>query len=588
MRRRAIFINLLLLFSMVFSATASEEILTIETFLATNGIHAGERFSAGVVVHIQDGWHINSDKPGDEFLIPTQLRISSSTEYQIERIVFPLHILKKLDFSDQPLAIFEGDAIIRFDGQIADSADSVIILQGTLYSQGCNDQVCLAPADVPFSLTIPVLPADQPVTFTNQKFFSEQAKPETGASASGFNIQDSLEKKGYLLTFILIFLGGLGLNLTPCVYPLIPVTMSYFGGQAVGKKSKTVRMAILYILGIAAVNSLLGTLAALSGGFLGTLMTNPFVLLAIAAILVFLSLSMFGVYEFGVPNFLLNLAGGSRAGYLGSLLMGLTMGIVAAPCIGPFVIGLLTYVAAVGKPMFGFLMFFTLSLGLGLPFLFLAIFSARIDRLPRSGEWMVGVRIIFGLLLIGMALYFIKPLLPTSIAGNILWLYAIGAGLYLILFNKSGSDAKGFVFIKKIVAVVAIMVGVWFLKADNARPAEMNWQTYSAQAFEIALQNNRPIVLDFYADWCIPCKELDKYSFSDPEVIRLSEQFELFKIDLTSGVSPEVKVLQDNYKIKGVPTIVFIARDGREIEDLRILGFEKADVIAARLRKISY
>ena len=231
-------------------------------------------------------------------------------------------------------------------------------------------------------------------------------------------------------------------------------------------------------------------------------------------------------------------------------------------------------------------MFFTLSLGLGLPFLILAFFAGKIDRLPRSGEWMVGVRQIFGFILIGMALYFIKPLFPPVISARILWLYAIISGVYLILFSTVGNTTKGFAFIKNLLAIVAILIGSWFLKPEKADSAQMQWEPYTAEAFETARQDNRPIMLDFYADWCIPCIELDKYTFSDPEVVRLSEKFALFKIDLTGQVTAEVQTVRQKYNIKGVPTIVFIAADGRELADLRLLGFEKAASVVYRMQQV--
>lgn len=589
MKIRTCFSLVLILFLVNFSGAAEMDILSIEAKLISEPVQTGGQFSATVDVHLQDEWHLNSNRPHDEFLIPTELRISASDNYKITNLRYPKHILKRLAFSDQPLAIFEGTFSIQLDGVISTSTDSIVTITGALYYQGCNDQMCLPPNEIPFSLKVPVrsIPKDSPNTTRIIQSATPEAPSSTeSVSEKGFAIGDSLAEKGFLLTFLLIFLGGLGLNLTPCVYPLIPVTLSYFGGQTVGHKGKILLMALLYILGLALVNSLLGTLAALSGGLLGAFMTNPIVLITIAGIMVAMALSMFGLYEFGAPNFLLNLTGGSRSGYFGALFMGLTMGVVAAPCIGPFVIGLLTYVAAVGKPLFGFLMFFTLSLGLGLPFLILAFFAGKIDRLPRSGEWMVGVRQIFGFILIGMALYFIKPLFPPVISARILWLYAIISGVYLILFSTVGNATKGFAFIKNLLAIVAILIGSWFLKPEKADSAQMQWEPYTAEAFETARQDNRPIMLDFYADWCIPCIELDKYTFSDPEVVRLSEKFALFKIDLTGQVTAEVQTVRQKYNIKGVPTIVFIAADGREFTNLRLLGFEKAAGVVYRMQQV--
>ncbi|MCD6440409.1 MAG: thioredoxin family protein [Candidatus Marinimicrobia bacterium] len=541
-------------------------------------------FQTAVLVKLKDPWHINSATPADEFSIATQLRFPESDQYEITDIHYPPHIMKTFAFSDEALAVYEGEIVIVVTGKLSSNAAGSVQLKGALFYQGCNDQVCLPPQETGFTLAIPVLADTESVSFQHESYFANIDTPEEAATGT-FDVTDSFARKGILVTFLLIFLGGLGLNLTPCVYPLIPITVSYFGGQTAGKSGKRLLLAIVYVLGIAIVNSLLGTLAALSGGLLGSFMTNPIVLLAIAGILVALSLSMFGVYEFRVPSFLMNLGGGSRTGYVGALMMGLTMGIVAAPCIGPFVIGLLTYVASTGNPFMGFSMFFTLSLGLGLPFIFLAFFSSKIDSLPRSGEWMVGVRIIFGLILVGMALYFVHPLITEKIYGILFPLYVIGSGTYLLLFNKSGESARGFAFFKKIVAIVAIILGTWRIKPESAPAEKMAWQPYQFDVYESAVNSGKPVIIDFYADWCIPCKEMDKITFTDPAVVRLSEQFHLLKVDLTSAASPEVIRLKDRFNIKGVPSILFIDKNGREIESLRTLGFEKAELFLDKMNK---
>jgi thiol:disulfide interchange protein DsbD len=566
------------------SGQTSDAILDIRTYLSTSGVYINSSFQAAVVVSLKDPWHINSATPADEFSIATQLRFPESDQWEITDIHYPPHLMKTFAFFDEALAVYEGEIVIVITGKLSSGVSGSFQLNGALSYQGCSDQVCLPPQETAFSMEIPILSNMESVIFQNEDFFGGFVQTSEKSSDT-FDVSESFARKGILITFLLIFLGGLGLNLTPCVYPLIPITVSYFGGQTAGKSGKRLLMAILYVLGIAIVNSALGTLAALTGGLLGAFMTNPIVLIAIAGILIALSLSMFGVYEFGVPSFLMNIGGGSRTGYLGALLMGLTMGIVAAPCIGPFVIGLLTYVASTGNPFIGFSMFFTLSMGLGLPFIFLAFFSNKIDSLPRSGEWMVGIRIIFGLILVGMALYFVHPLIPEYIYIYLFPLYVVVSGIYLLLFNKSGENAKGFTFFKRIVAIVAIILGTWLIKPESAPVEKMAWQPYQENIYNTAVESGKPIIIDFSADWCIPCKEIDKLTFTDPGVIGLAGQFNLLKVDLTSSASSEVIQLKEQFNIKGVPTILFIDRKGREITALRTLGFEKPEFFITKMNK---
>ena len=254
-----------------------------------------------------------------------------------------------------------------------------------------------------------------------------------------------------------------------------------------------------------------------------------------------LALSQFGVYEFKLPDALVAKAGGAKGGVWGAFFMGLTMGIVAAPCIGPFVLGLVTYVAAKGDPYYGFLMFFVLAVGLGFPYLLLAIFSGKIKSLPRAGIWMEGVKHIFGFLLIGMAIYFLDPILPKSIQGYLLPIFGIITAVILLFVDKTANSAKGFRIFKTVFSLIVLAVSIYSLIPKEK--LEPQWQKFSIQAYESSLKNNEKMVIDFYADWCIPCKELDALTFSDKQVINEMEKFTNYKVDMT-------KMTEENERFK--------------------------------------
>jgi thiol:disulfide interchange protein DsbD len=380
-----------------------------------------------------------------------------------------------------------------------------------------------------------------------------------------------------------VFIGGLALNLTPCVYPLIPITIGYFGGQSEGKTSRLVMMGVLFVLGLALTYSVIGVVTALSGLIFGSLLQNTYVILFIALIFLVLSLSMFGVYEFKLPDSLVNKAGGAKSGLFGAFFMGLTMGIVAAPCIGPFVLGLVTYVAAKGDPFFGFILFFDLAVGLGVPYLLLAIFSGKIKKLPRAGDWMEAVKHIFGFLLIGMAIYFINPILPKNIQGFPLPIFMILAALYLILLDKLANKIKGFRIFKIIFSLLLIVIAFYALIPSNKN--SISWQHYKPEIVNVSLSGSKGMIIDFYADWCIPCKELDASTFSDERVIALANHFVTIKADMTKSLSPEAEALRNKYNIVGVPTVLIIDDKGKEVQ--RLTGFVNADEFIKLLKSVN-
>ncbi|MCU0365353.1 MAG: thioredoxin fold domain-containing protein [Ignavibacteriaceae bacterium] len=552
-----------------------KDLVKVKTYQSFDKVYPGTEFKLALEVQVSEGWHINSDKPYDEYLIPTSLMVSENPSFKLTKVSYPKPHDYKFSFSESPLSVWEGQvyfgALVQVDSNAAPGVYSLVV---ELEYQACNDMSCQAPTSVIDTINIEVADKTSPVNTINEEIFKKIDLSLTQTSATSKEesdpISNALERQGLIIGLLLVFLGGLALNLTPCVYPLIPITVGYFGGQSEGSTTKLFFMGILFILGLSVTYSAIGVITSLTGAIFGALLQNPIVILIIVAIMLALSLSMFGLYEFKLPDSLVNKAGGAKAGLYGAFFMGLTMGIVAAPCIGPFVLGLVTYVATKQDPFFGFLLFFVLAVGLGTPYLFLAIFSGKIKKLPRAGEWMDAVKHIFGFILIGMALYFLLPLLPNSISGYVLPVFMIGTAIYLLFFEKLANSVKGFKIFKIVFSILIMAVGIYALIPSDTN--SVDWTPFTEDA--LAEISGRGMIIDFYADWCIPCKELDALTFSDPEVIALSKEFETYKADMTKSLSPEVESLRERFKIIGVPTVLILNSKGEEVE--RITGFVNA------------
>jgi thiol:disulfide interchange protein DsbD len=391
-------------------------------------------------------------------------------------------------------------------------------------------------------------------------------------------------------TLLGIFAGGMALNLTPCVYPLIPITVSYFGGQASTNDQghrKLIAHGLCYMLGLAFTNSVLGVAAALTGGLMGSILQNPFVLAAIAIVLISFATSLFGLWELRLPSAVTQAAVKSYSGYFGTLFMGLTLGVVAAPCIGPFILGLLTWVASMGSPWLGFVVFFTLSLGLGLPLFFLAVFSGQLQKLPRSGGWMLWVRKVMGWVLVGMAVHFIRPILPGFGAVLIMAAVAIAAGIHLGWLDKNKASFRLFSWLKAGVGVACLVLATVLVTSWAMKGPGVSWKPYSEDTLREAQNQNKPVIIDFYATWCTPCRELEEVTFHDPEVVKQAEKdFIMLKVDVTQGGNPFHEQLLQQYGVKGVPTVVFLDPSGKECQELRLVDYLPPDQILNSMSRL--
>jgi thioredoxin:protein disulfide reductase len=541
-------------------ALPAEPLLSIDARLQPDGAGQG---TLHLSASLAPGWHVNSHRPSEDYLIPTTVRLDPASGVQFGEPRYPEGMRKKFAFSETPLSVYDDHFSIEVP--VSWTPGPVPALSGAVEYQACNDRQCNPPASAAFRV------GSGTAALPGGALALSAGSATAGPTHGGSELSQRLAREGYPLVLLSIFLIGLGLNLTPCVYPVIPLTIGFFGGQAPGNRSRVLLLASLYVLGIVVMYSALGVIAALTGKLFGAVLQSPLVLSAIALVLIFLSLSMFGLYDIQIPAALLQKAG-ARTGIPGAFAMGLLVGVVAAPCVAPFTVGLLTFIAERQSVALGTLLFGVLGLGLGAPYVALGAFSGSLSRLPRAGSWMDGVKKVFGLLLLAMAAYFFRLVLPKPLST---WLLPAVVAVAGILVAVHGF---GLPRLLRGSAAALFLAGALFFFPRKAE----GWQPYNESNVQSA---GRPGIVDFGADWCIPCLELEQRTFSDPRVRKELDRRALFKADLTRGSSPEALALARKYSILGVPTVIFLDASGAERHDLRLVGFEGPDAFLKRLEK---
>jgi thiol:disulfide interchange protein DsbD len=610
---RSLFISATMLAIALLAFGQSSTVVKTKGYVSVDSVRPGDKFKIAVAIEIAPGYHIQAHVPSEAGLVATVVTLTPPAGIRVNESTYPAPKYQKFDFSeDQAYAVHDGTIYItadaEADGSLKPGAASI---HARVTVQSCDDKTCLQPSDLELDIPLNFIAAGKPIKEANADVFAKAAAAPTfeggdknttagplveykGNSGSNNWMTDLLEKGSIPAILAGVFIAGLALNLTPCVYPIIPITIGFFVNQsATGgtpRLRRTFTMAAMYVLGMAITYSILGVVAAKSGGLFGAALQNPIVLIAFAALMIALSLSMFGVYEFKMPDSLNRFADSTTqatSGTLGALVMGLTMGIVAAPCIGPFVLVLLLHVSAKGSAAYGFMLFFVLALGLGFPYLILGTFSGAIKSLPRSGVWMVTVRKVFGLIMVGMAIYFLLPLLGKASDIVIIAFFAVSA-LYLLFYESGKARPKQFAWVLRAIGAAAAVAAIMFALPKKIE-AEIAWQPYSEQLLAVAQREGRGVIIDTYADWCIPCKELDRYTFTDASVAREADRFVALKLNITSNeANSEAGRAQSKFGIRGVPTIVFLDPSGHERADLRLEGFEKPALFLARLKQIEF
>jgi thiol:disulfide interchange protein DsbD len=519
---------------------------------------------AVVEITIGPGWHVNAHDPTDHFLVPTTLELTPPAGLRAGAVGYPAAVEKALDFADgKTLRLYEGR--VRLEATLEGTATDPGPLRGKLRYQACDDTTCLPPRTVELSADVPR--AGPPAT-------------TRGAAPGGDEVAQWIARFGWPMTLAWVVVLGMALNLTPCVYPLISVTVAFFGGTTGHERGAGLR-AVAYVAGICLTFTVLGAAAALTGSLFGAALQKPIVLGTIAGLMAILAASNFGLYQVRMPTGVMQWASRTGEGALGAFFMGFTMGVVAAPCIGPIVVALLLYVGARQSVPEGLVLFGALGLGLGLPYLALALVAERLRRLPRSGAWLEWMERLFGFLLLGLALHFATPLLAPRVV-ELLWtaLLVVG-GLVLGLAGAVRNPVVRWARATAGIAVAAAALVMLFVATDAHGIA---WADFSDQALAEARAAGRPVLIDFQAGWCIPCREMEHTTFRDPTVVEAARAFATLKADVTEQ-DDRTTALMSRFNVPGVPTYVLL--DGRGEERRRFVGFVGVPQFHEALREVA-
>jgi thiol:disulfide interchange protein DsbD len=470
--------------------------------------------------------------------------------------------------------------------------------------QACTKDHCLFPKhiklDLPFRVSLDAVPSTSP------RASAPVADTAVASSGAHGGIEEAM-KSNILLALALVFGMGFLTSLTPCIYPMIPITLAVLGARTKGQgKVKSFTISFAYVLGLAMTYSVLGVVAAKTGAMFGSALGNVYVVTAIGCLFVVMGLSMYGLFEMQVPAVVRDKLGGQKggAGYGGAFITGMIAGVVASPCVGPVLVTVLTYIAQTQDVVLGFGMLFMFAMGMGVLFIILGTSSAMISRVPKAGAWMEYVKFIFGTVMVGMALYYIKPVYPT-------WLFQLLTGISIVLIASAYgvfepiAELSGAGRVRKGAAITAFVIGLAYtlsgfsqkaglalpgLVAGGAMPGtagadkmvKLNWKPFSEPALKDALKSGKPVIIDFFAEWCGACKELEHDTFTDARIRTLSEKFVLLQIDATEDF-PGLEKLKTEYKVMGLPTMVFYDAGGKRRADLTVTGFEDADKFLSRM-----
>ncbi len=495
------------------TAALAQDVVSVAVRAPNEPVRPGATFELVVSFEIQQGYHIYSPKPQEDS-VPTQVALLPQEGFSAGAAVFPPPESHDFPAMGGKYDVYEGRIEVRLpitaDPKATAGTRALAVQVDYL---ACTKDSCLQTEKK--TLTATVIVAGAPVEVaSNPPVASGGTAPAVPAPPAKGKFGEALEK-GLLFMLLVGFGAGLLGSLTPCVYPVIPVTISYFGSTGQGQQSwaQRVTRGFAYFLGIALFYGVLGLVAALLSLDIAPLLANPWVVGVLCLIFVALALSMFGLYELNLPPSLLDRLGGRRQGLIGAFILGGVMSLIAMPCVGPFVGSIFAYASTAGNRLVSFAGLLAFGVGLGFPFLFLSIFAGTIQALPRSGEWMNRLKSFFGFMMLAMCLYFTRIFLPENWLFVACGAFAVFWGTFTGAFNTITAESGPGTKFGKALGILILVTGLAFLakgflfedlkRSGSSGPVEeasIHWEKGLAEHLEQAKKAGKPLIVDFTAD----------------------------------------------------------------------------------------